>query len=91
MRISDNTTWKALTFVAATGAALGTHTLLKKGWLAATGKKPPTNPAARQTAWTEALIWTAASSLAGGIAKLVAKRQAGALKAGDVPVLGVDA
>lgn len=90
MRISDETTWKALTFAAATAAALTTHTLLKKGWHAATGTKPPTNPAARETAWTEALIWTAASSLAGGIAKLVAKRQAGAFKAGDVPVLGVD-
>ena len=90
MKISDETTWKALTFAAATGAALVTHWALKNGWHAATGKTPPTNPAARQTAWTEALVWTAASSLAGGIARLVAKRQAGALKRGDVPVLGVE-
>ena len=89
MKISDDTTWKALTFVAATGAAFTTHWALKNVWHAATGKKPPTNPAARETAWTEALIWTAASSLAGGIAKLVAKRHAGAIKAGDVPALGV--
>ncbi|OZC03755.1 DUF4235 domain-containing protein [Rubricoccus marinus] len=88
MKISDDTTWKALTFVAATGAALTTHWALKNGWQAITGKKPPTNPAARETAWTEALIWTAASSLAGGLAKLVAKRHAGAFKEGDVPVLG---
>lgn len=91
MRISDETTWKALTFVAATGASFATHSLLKKAWFSTTGKKPPTNPAARETQWTEALIWTAASSLSGGIAKLLAKRHAGALKAGDVPVLGIDA
>ena len=91
MKISDDTTWKVLTFLAATGATFATHTLLKKAWFASTGTKPPTNPAARETQWTEALIWTAASSLAGGIAKLIAKRQAGAFKSGDVPVLGVEA
>ena len=89
MTLSDDLTWKALTFVAATGATLATHWALKNAWAASTGKKPPTNPAARQTAWSEALIWTAASSLAGGLAKLVAKKQAGEWKAGDVPVLGV--
>lgn len=87
-RISDDTTWKALTFVAATGASLLTHSLLKRTWVAVRGTKPPTNPAARETAWSDALLWTAASSLAGGIAKLAAKRHAGAYKAGDVPVLG---
>lgn len=91
LKISDDTTWKALTFAAATGATLLTHTLLKKAWVAAVGTKPPTNPAASETPWKDALLWTAASSLAGGIAKLAAKRQAGAFKSGDVPVLGVDA
>ena len=89
LRISDDATWKALTFAAATGVTLATHTLLKRAWKAATGTKPPTNPAAAETAWTEALIWTAAASLTGGLAKLAAKRGAGALKRGSVPVLGV--
>ena len=88
MKISDETTWKALTFVAATGTALLTHSVLKQGWFYATGRKPPTNPAASETAWSEALLWTAASSLAAGITKLIAKRQAGRFKQGDVPVLG---
>lgn len=88
-RISDETTWKVLTFAAAAVASIATSTLLKRGWHAATGKKPPVNPAARETAWSEALLWTAASSLVAGTAKLVAKRQAGRLKRGDVPVLGL--
>lgn len=90
MPFSDDTAWKVATFAAATGAALATNWALKRAWASATGTKPPTNPAARETAWTDALIWTAASSLAGGIAKLAAKRKAGEMKSGNVPVLGID-
>ena len=89
MKISDEATWKLVTFAAATAAAFATQWALKNAWHASTGEKPPTNPAAKETAWSEALIWTAASSLAGGLAKLIAKRHAGALKSGNVPVLGV--
>jgi hypothetical protein len=89
MTISDETAWKALTFVAAGGAALFTRTALKRGWLLTTGKQPPSNPASVDTAWGEALAWTAASSLIAGVARLVAKRQAGHLKQGRIPVLGL--
>ena len=89
MKISDETTWKALTFVAAGGAALLTRAALKRGWLLTTGKEPPANPAASDTAWSEALAWTAASSLIAGIARLIAKRQAGHLKRGRIPILGL--
>ncbi|NNF57658.1 MAG: DUF4235 domain-containing protein [Rhodothermaceae bacterium] len=89
MKISDETAWKALTFLAAGGAALLTRTALKRGWSLTTGKKPPANPASVDTAWNEALAWTAASSLIAGIARLVAKRQAGHLKRGRIPVLGL--
>ena len=87
MKISDETVWKALTFVAAGGAALLTRAALKRGWSAVTGNEPPANPAAVDTAWSEALAWTAASSLIAGVARLVAKRQAGHLKRGRIPVL----
>ena len=89
MKISDETTWKAVGFAAAAGAAALTRYALKHGWHAATGKKPPTNPATAETAWAEALSWTAASSLVAGLARLVALRQAGRLKRGGVPVLGL--
>ncbi|MDX1420833.1 MAG: DUF4235 domain-containing protein [Rubricoccaceae bacterium] len=87
MKISDETTWKAVTFAAAAGAAFATRFVLKHGWRTATGKEPPANPASADTAWSEALTWTVASSLVVGVARLVAKRQAGLLKRGEVPAL----
>ena len=87
MRISDETAWKLLTAAGAFGASYATKALLQKSWRGVTGKKPPTNPAAAGTAWSEALIWTAAASLSAGLASLVAKRQAAKLKAGSVPTL----
>ena len=81
-KISDETTWKAVGFAAAAGAALVARFLLKHSWHAATGKKPPTNPASPETAWTEAVSWTVASSLVAGLARLVAVRQASRLKWG---------
>ena len=87
MKISDETAWKALTFAAAAGAAVLTRFVLKHGWHTATGEAPPENPASADTAWSEALTWTVASSLVVGIARLVAKRQAGRLKRGHVPAL----
>lgn len=86
-KISDETTWKAVGFAAAAGAAVLTRSLLKHGWHAATGKQPPSNPASAETAWSEALTWTVASSLVVGIARLVARRHAGRLKEGRVPTL----
>ena len=87
MKFSDETAWKALTFAAAAGAAALTRYALKHGWHTATGKEPPANPASVDTAWSEALTWTVASSLVVGLARLVAKRQAGKLKHGHVPAL----
>ena len=69
------------------GASFLTKSMLQKSWRGLTGKKPPTNPAALETAWSEALVWTAATSLAAGMAQLIAKRQAAKLKAGNVPTL----
>ena len=72
---------------AAAGAAFLTRYALKHGWHATTGQEPPANPASADTAWSEALTWTVASSLVVGVARLVAKRQAGKLKRGQVPAL----
>lgn len=81
-KISDETTWKAVGFATAAAAAALTRLALKRSWHAATGKEPPTNPAAAQNAWTEAVTWTVASSLVVGLARLVAVRQASRLKWG---------
>ena len=87
MKISDDTTWKLFMAVGAFGASFATKSLLQKSWRGLTGKKPPTNPAALETAWGEAIVWTAATSLAAGLAQLLAKRQAAKLKAGSIPTL----
>ena len=81
-KLSDETAWKAVGFAAAAGAAALTRLALKRGWHVATGKAPPTNPAAAETAWIEAVTWTMASSLIVGLARLVAVRQASRLKWG---------
>jgi hypothetical protein len=87
VKISDDTAWTLLMSAGAFGASFATKALLQKSWRGLTGKKPPTNPAAAETAWSEALVWTAATSLAAGLARLIAKRQAARFKAGDVPTL----
>lgn len=73
---AEKTAWK----VAATGsgilAGVLTRKLIVAGWTAAKGTNPPTNPAARETQWSEALIWTLATSIGVGIARLVATRGA---------------
>lgn len=73
---AENTTWK----IAATGAGVVAGVFARKaimaGWVKTKGTNPPTNPAARETQWSEALIWTVATSIGVGIARLVAQRGA---------------
>ena len=73
---AEKTAWK----VAATGAGVLAGVITRKaivaGWVAAKGTNPPTNPAARSTQWSEAIIWTVATSIGVGIARLVATRGA---------------
>ncbi len=77
--LSDENLWK----MAAAGSAMIAGTLVRslvtKGWKAATHKNPPVNPASNETNWQEALTWTIATSVAVGIAQLVAKRGTDAL------------
>lgn len=73
---AEKTAWK----IAATGSGILAGVLTRKvivaSWKAAKGTNPPTNPAARETQWSEALIWTIATSIGVGIARLVATRGA---------------
>ena len=75
-KTAEKTAWK----IAATGAGLVAGVITRKiivaSWKAAKGTNPPTNPAARETQWSEALIWTIATSIGVGIARLVATRGA---------------
>lgn len=71
---AQRTAWK----IAATGAGVIAGVLARKaiiaGWKAAKHTDPPTNPAARETQWTEALLWTMATGIGVGVARLVATR-----------------
>lgn len=70
----EKTAWK----VAATGGAVLVSVVVRKmlmsGWRKARKSDPPTNPAARDIQWSEALAWTVATSIVIGIARLVAQR-----------------
>ena len=68
--------WSVFSLVAALGAA----TMAKKGldtsWKAATGKKPPANPADPDVDVWEAVAWAATSGTFVALAKMLAQRRA---------------
>lgn len=68
--------WKALGSFSGAVAGWTTRSLLRAGWKRARGGDPPANPASPSTAWSEALIWAAASGVAIAVTRLVAQRGA---------------
>lgn len=82
---SRKTRWLVASGLAATAASFLTRSALKKGWRASTGSPPPINPASRDTAWTEALVWTVAASVVAGVSRLAARRTAARVLDGPVP------
>ena len=77
--MDKDTTYKLVT----AGAAFAAGYLVKAGltlaWKAYTKSDPPQNPEAHDVNWNEALMWTIASSVAMGIAGLVARKGAASL------------
>ena len=80
--IDRDTTYKLVT----AGAAFAAGYLVKAGltmaWRAYTKNDPPQNPEAEDVNWSEALMWTVASSVAMGVAGLVARKGAASLLGG---------
>jgi hypothetical protein len=70
--------WRILGTGGAVGAALVAKQLVTRGWTAATGKEPPTNPEDPEVSWPEAIGWAVASGALIGVARLVATRKAAA-------------
>jgi hypothetical protein len=68
--------WSAFSLVAALGAAAVAKKGLDTGWKAATGKKPPANPADPDVDVWEAVAWAAASGTLVALAKMMAQRRA---------------
>jgi hypothetical protein len=74
---AEKTAWKLAATVSAVVASIAIRKVLMAGWKKShKGNLPPTNPADRQTQWTEALAWSAATGLGVGIARMIATRGA---------------
>jgi hypothetical protein len=74
---AEKTAWKLAAVGSGVIAGIVVRKVLMTGWKAThKGHTPPTNPANRDTQWSEALTWTLATSIGVGIARLVATRGA---------------
>lgn len=65
-----------LALVASLGAATVSKKVLDTTWKAATGRKPPVNPADPDVAVTEAVAWAAATGATIALARMLAQRRA---------------
>lgn len=74
-------TESVLAFAAALGATFITRELLEATWRTTLDREPPKNPASREVAWKEAMMWGAASGALIGIARIASRRvSTGALR-----------
>ena len=68
--------WSVFSLVSALGAAALAKKGLNASWKAATGKKPPENPADPDVQLREAVMWAAASGTFIALARMLAQRRA---------------
>lgn len=73
---SGSKVWSAFSLVSALAGATVAKKALNTGWKAATGKKPPNNPADPDVRLWEAVTWAAASGTFVAIARMLATRRA---------------
>jgi hypothetical protein len=70
--------WKIVAAAFAVPTGIAVRKALETGWRKAKNDDPPKNPAAPDTAWSEALAWAALSGIAVAAARLLAARGAAA-------------
>jgi hypothetical protein len=68
--------WTVFSLVSALGAAALAKKALDTGWRAATGKRPPENPADPDIRMAEAVAWAAVSGTFVALARMLAQRRA---------------
>lgn len=68
--------WGIFSMVSALLAAQAVRRGLNTGWKAATGKKPPSNPADPDVNLREAVAWAALSGVTVGVSRMLAQRKA---------------
>jgi hypothetical protein len=74
--LSNEEIWSLVAAGSATLAGIAVRSLLNKSWKTVTKNDPPLNPASADTSWKEAIAWTVATSVAVGLAQLLARRGA---------------
>lgn len=80
--------WTVFSLVSALGAAALAKKTLDSGWRAATGKRPPENPADPDVQIGEAVAWAVVSGTFVALARMLAQRKAAnyyARSAGHLP------
>lgn len=74
----EKTAWKAVATGGTILAGFAARKLLAAAWTKTRKTDPPSNPAAPDTSWGEALAWAAASGLAVAVIHLLVQRGAAA-------------
>jgi hypothetical protein len=68
--------WAVMSLVAGIGAATVTRKVLDTSWKAASGRKPPQNPADPDVGIAEAVVWASLTGAAVALARMLAQRRA---------------
>ena len=73
---SNSRVWSVMSMASALAGAMLAKKALTTSWTAATGKKPPGNPAHPDVSVAEGVAWAIASGAAIGVARMLAARKA---------------
>ena len=73
-KLSEEQTWMLASAGSAAVAALVTRVAARQGWKAATGSRPPRNPAAAGTTWKQAMLWAVTTGMVVGVARVLTER-----------------
>ena len=68
--------WVVVGYAAAMLAGVAVRRSLEGGWRKVRKEDPPRQPASPETTWTEALLWSALTGMAVGVARVIARRGA---------------
>jgi len=79
MDLTERQRWMLTGTLVALVAGIVVRTLLAHQWSKVTERSPPRDVVSPDTGWIEALAWTALTSLAGGLASMLARRLAAGL------------
>lgn len=73
MKLTREQKWNAISIGAVVIAALAVRRAMKAAWKAKRGDDPPLNPLREDSTWTDAVLFSVATGLAVGLARLGAR------------------